>query len=148
MPVQPVRLAEVKKLFALLWLSSCGTSTDVEPQLTLAQGLYGQLTQKCDPKDCVGAPRVGTPVAWFERSPFSTDGGVAPMPLQESTSGKNGFFEFGLDSNVRGYLAIGELRPSSGVRYFSATAATIPRGLARIDWHAGPGNEGTWTDVK
>ena len=130
----------------LLCLLGCGTSTEIEPQLTLTQGLYGQLTQKCDPKGCIGAPRVGTPVAWFERSPFSTDGGVAP--LQESTSGKNGFFEFNLASNSRGYLAIGELKPSSGVQYFSATAALIPLGLARIDWHAGPGNEGTWTDVK
>jgi hypothetical protein len=138
----------VKKLLPLALLLGCGTSTDVESQLAISQGLYGQLTQKCDQKDCVGAPRVGTPMAWFDRSPWATDGGVNPTPLQESTSGKNGFFEFAIDSNARGYLAIGELRPSSGVVYFSATAATIPRGLARIDWRPGPGSEGTWTDLK
>ena len=136
------RPAHVLLLLAL----GCGTNTEVEPQLTITQGLYGQLTQACKELDCVGAPREGSPVAWFDRSPYVTDGGVKPEPVFESVSGKNGFYEFAIDSNVRGYLAIGELRPTNGVQWFTATAATIPRGLARIDWRAGPGNDGTWTD--
>lgn len=138
------RLCAVSLLLGL----ACGTTTEVEPQLTITQGLYGQLTQRCDQPDCVGAPRVGTPVAWFDRAPYATDGGMDPEPVQETTSGKNGFYEFAIDSNARGYLAIGLLRPTTGVEWFSATAATIPRGLARIDWRAGPENEGTWTDVR
>lgn len=134
-------------LLSLLSLG-CGTNTEVEPQLTITQGLYGQLTQRCDQKDCIGAPREGTPVAWFDRSPYATDGGMDPAPLQEGVSGKNGLYEFAIDSNSRGYLAIGELRPTNGVQWFTATAASVPRGLARIDWHAGPGNEGTWIDVR
>jgi hypothetical protein len=120
----------------------------VEPQLTITQGLYGQLTQSCTQKDCIGAPREGSPVGWFDRSPYATDGGVNPEPLQQVTSGKNGFYELPLDSNARGYLAIGQLRPSSGVQWFTATSALIPRGLARIDWHASSANEGVWTNVK
>ena len=134
---------------ALLLLTlGCGTSTEVEKQVTITQGLYGQLTQRCDTPDCVGAPREGAPVAWFDVSPYSTDGGVKPTPVHESVSGKNGFYEFALDSNVRGYLAIGELRPTNGVQWFTATALVIPHGLARVDWHAGPGNDGTWSDVR
>ena len=139
------------KHFALgaLLLTGCGTSTEVEGQLTITQGLYGQLTQRCDqPAACVGAPRVGTPVAWFEVSPYATDGGVKPTPVRESTSGTNGFYEFALDSNARGYLAIGELRPTNGVQWFTATSVLVPRGLGRVDWRAGPGNDGTWSDVK
>lgn len=132
----------------LVLLAGCGTSTEIEPQLTITQGLYGQLTQRCEQKDCVGAPREGAPVAWFDRSPYSSDGGVKPTPVKETTSGKNGFYELALDSNARGYLAIGLPEASSGLQWFTATAATIPRGLARLDWHAGPGNEGTWTEVK
>lgn len=127
----------------------CGTSTDVEAQLTISQGLYGQLTQSCTGTNCLGAPRVGTPVAWFDANPYmANDAGVKPSPVKETTSGTNGFFELALDSNVKGYLAIGESRPTNGVQYFTATSASIPRGLARIDWHAGPGNDGTWTNVK
>ena len=132
--------------FTLFLALGCGTNTEVEPQLTITQGLYGQLTQRCDRMDCVGAPREGSQVAWFDRSPYVTDGGVRPEPVFQSVSVKNGFYEFAIDSNVRGYLAIGEPSTSSGVRWFTSTAATIPRGLARIDWRAGPGNDGTWTD--
>lgn len=138
------RLLPLAFLFAL----GCGTNTEVEPQLTITQGLYGQLTQRCDSMNCLGVPREGAPVAWFDRSPYATDGGVNPSPLQERVSGKNGFYEFSIDSNQRGYLAIGALRPTNGVQWFTATAATIPRGLGRIDWHAGPENDGTWTDVR
>jgi hypothetical protein len=137
---------------ALLSLSllvlGCGTNTEVEPQVTITQGLYGQLTQRCDEVNCVGKPREGTPIAWFDRSPYATDGGMNPEPVQEKVSGKNGFYEFAIESNERGYLAIGELRATTGVKWFSSTAATIPRGLARIDWRAGADNDGIWTDVR
>lgn len=139
-----LRLCAVSLLLGL----ACGTTTEVEPQLTITQGLYGQLTQRCEQPDCVGEPRLGTPVAWFDRSPWVTDGGTSPAPLQETTSGKNGLYQFAIDSNERGYLAIGQPRATVGVEWFTATAATIPRGLARIDWRAGPENEGTWTDVR
>ena len=140
----------MRRIFCALLLIGvgCGTSTDVESQVTITQGLYGQLTQTCSTMGCVGAPREGAPVAWFDRSPYATDGGMNPAPLQEGVSGKNGFYQFALDSNVHGYLAIGELRPTNGVQYFTATALVIPHGLARVDWHAGPGNDGTWTDVR
>ena len=132
---------------ALLALAACGTNTEVESQLTITQGLYGQLTQACMGATCVGAPRVGSTVAWFDQNPYSTnDAGVRPSPVLEYTSGPNGFYEFPLESNTRGYLAIGELR-TNGIQYFTSTSATIPRGLARIDWKAG-GDEGTWTDVR
>ncbi|MFT3712293.1 MAG: hypothetical protein QM817_32000 [Archangium sp.] len=131
-------------LFAL----SCGTNTEVEPQVTITQGLYGQLTQSCMGTGCVGTPRVGTNVAWFDTNPYSTDdAGVKPKAVFEKVTTTNGFYEFALDASARGYLAIGEDR-TNGVQYFTATGATIPRGLARIDWHAGPGNDGTWTDVR
>jgi hypothetical protein len=127
----------------------CGTNTEVEPQLTITQGLYGQLTQSCQEMGCVGAPREGTPVAWFKTSPFSTtDGGVRPMPVEEKVSGKNGFYEFAIESNERGYLALGKPEATQGIVWFTATAATIPRGLARIDWRASADNEGIWTDVR
>ena len=136
------------RLIALLLLSGCGTSTEVEPQLTITQGLYGQLTESCTQKDCIGAPRKGTPVGWFDRSPFVTDGGVAPVPLQTMTTTETGLFQFPIPSNERGYLAIGRPEASIGTRWFSATSALIPLGLARIDWHASPANEGVWTNVK
>ncbi len=127
---------------------SCGTTTEVEPQLTITQGLYGQLTRRCTPADCVGAPLEGAPVGWFDRSPFPGDGGVRPTPVKELSSGKNGFYELGLDSNTRGYLAIGQKSAAEGVIWVTATTALVPLGLGRIDWYAGPGNDGTWTDVR
>lgn len=136
------------RLLPALLLVACGTTTDVEPQLTITQGVYGQLTQRCDARGCVGAPRVGTPVAWFDRSPWGADGGVAPEPVRATTSGANGFFELALDSNVRGYLAIGLAKATVGTAWFSATAVTVPRGLARVDWQASADPEGQWTDVR
>ena len=131
------------------FLLACGTNTEVEPQLTITQGLYGQLTERCEQTGCVGAPRQGTPVGWFDVNPFNkTDGGTFPQAAIEKTSGANGLFEFALDAGARGYLAIGEVRTTQGVVWFSATSTVIPKGLARVDWHVGPGNEGTWTDVK
>ncbi|MBL8911823.1 MAG: hypothetical protein JNM17_14110 [Archangium sp.] len=127
----------------------CGTNTMIESQVTITQGLYGQLTQSCMGSGCIGAPRVGTNVAWFATNPYEkNDAGVEPKALFETLSSKEGVYEFALDSSTRGYLAIGLPRATSGVEYFTATAANIPRGLARIDWHAGPGNDGTWTDVR
>lgn len=127
---------------------SCGTNTMIEGNITITQGLYGQLTQSCMGTSCVGAPRVGANVAWFASNPYdANDAGVKPSPLFETISSKDGVYEFALDAATRGYLAVGEPR-TNGVQYFTATAATIPRGLARIDWHAGPGNDGTWTDVR
>jgi hypothetical protein len=135
-------------MFALLLAAACGTNTDVEPQVTITQGLYGQLTQSCMGSGCVGAPRVGTNVAWFDTNPYgANDAGVKPTPVFEKVTTTNGFYEFALEASTRGYLAVGEPR-TNGVQYFTATATTIPRGLARIDWHAGPGNDGTWTDVR
>lgn len=136
----------------LLWLGglvvvACGPAAPLEDQLTITQGLYGQLTQRCDGEGCVGAPREGSPVGWFDVSPFSRDGGAAPQPLAETTSGRNGFYEFALDAGQRGYVAIGEPRTGSGTQWFTASSVFIPRGLARVDWQAG-GNEGTWRDVK
>ncbi|MFZ5446056.1 MAG: hypothetical protein ACOZQL_39050 [Myxococcota bacterium] len=132
-----------------LLLAGCGTNTEVESQLTITQGLYGQLTERCDQTGCVGAPKQGTPVGWFTVNPFNkTDAGTFPEAALEKTSGPNGFFEFALDAGSRGYLAIGEVRTSQGVVWFSATSTLIPKGLGRIDWHPGPGAEGTWTDVK
>lgn len=133
---------------ALLGLS-CGTNTMIEGQVTITQGLYGQLTQPCMGANCVGTPRVGAEVAWFGSNPYATDdAGVKPSPLLTTTSSKEGVYEFALDAGARGYLAIGEFRTTSGVQYFTATSANIPRGLARIDWQAGSDIEGTWTNVK
>lgn len=127
----------------------CGTNTMIESQVTITQGLYGQLTQSCMGSGCIGVPRAGANVAWFATNPYDTnDAGVKPMPLFETLSSKEGVYEFALDPSTRGYLAIGEPRTTNGVQYFTATSANIPRGLARIDWHAGPGNDGTWTDVR
>lgn len=134
--------------FLALVFLGCGTSADVEGQLTITQGLYGQLTQRCDGAGCLGAPKVGTPVAWFDTNPYgASDAGVKPTPKLETTTKANGFYELALDSGARGYLAVGEDR-TNGVQWFTATSAFVPRGLGRLDWHAGPGNDGTWTDVK
>jgi hypothetical protein len=130
----------------VLSLTAC-EAPPLEAQLTITQGLYGQLTQRCDGEGCVGAPRVGSPVGFFDGSPFARDGGVAPEPRLTTTSSSSGLYEFALDSGTRGYLAIGEPRPGVGIQWFTATAVTIPRGLGRVDWQAG-GNEGTWRDVK
>jgi len=142
----------VKRVFLALAVLgaalSCGTNTEVEPQLTITQGLYGQLTKRCTPAGCVGAPLEGAPVGWFDRSPFPGDGGVRPTPVKELVSGKNGFYELALDSNTRGYVAIGQANAAEGVIWLTATATTVPRGLGRIDWYGGPGNDGTWTDVR
>jgi hypothetical protein len=127
----------------------CGTNTEVESQVTITQGLYGQLTKRCDKPGCVGAPIEGTPVAWFKTSPFSTtDGGVSPMPVQETVSKTNGFYELAIDSNERGYLALGRHETTQGTVWFTATSALIPRGLARIDWRGSEDNEGIWTDAR
>jgi len=133
----------------LLLLAACGTSTDVESQLTITQGVYGQLTGVCSGDGCLGAPVVGAPIAWFDTSPFVTDGGVAPAPVTQATSGKNGFYELPIASNARGYLALGQDVPTTGVRWFTATTlVTVPKGLARVDWRAGAGNEGTWLEIR
>ncbi|MGV3621269.1 MAG: hypothetical protein ACO1OB_10650 [Archangium sp.] len=126
----------------LLLLSGCLTS-EVEPQVTITQGLYGQLTERCEGDDCLGTPRVGAHVGWFETNPF--DG--SPEPVQELRSKANGFYELNLEAATRGYLAIGVDRPGR-IYWFTATATSIPRGLGRIDWQAGPGEEGTWKDVQ
>ncbi|MEW5741295.1 MAG: hypothetical protein AB1938_20400 [Myxococcota bacterium] len=131
-----------------LALASCGPAPDLESQLTITQGLYGQLTKRCDGDGCVGAPLEGTPVGWFSTSPWSTDGGVDPAPLQETKSGKNGLYEFPIESNTKGYVAVGQLEPTTGVHWLTATSVTVPKGLARVDWRGGPGPEGTWTDVR
>jgi hypothetical protein len=136
------------RLLPVLLFAACGTSTDVESQLTITQGLYGQLTQRCDTPDCVGAPRTGSPLGWFASNPFTLDGGVAPTPLQRTSSGANGFYEFDLESGARGYLAIGKPDSANGVAWFTATSVAVPRGLARVDWRATPANEGQWTDVR
>lgn len=125
--------------------TACGTSTDVESQLTITQGLYGQLTQRCDQPDCVGAPRVGTPVAFFTSNPLVNP---PPSPMLETTSKANGFFEFALDSGARGYLALGKPDTTRGTVWFTATSVLIPRGLGRVDWRATAQNEGQWTDVR
>lgn len=128
-------------------LAACGTP-DIDTQVTITQGLYGQLTQRCDTSGCVGAPRAGTPIAWFDRSPWPTDGGVAPEPVLTTTSGANGFYELALDSNVRGYLALGLQKATVGTAWFTATSVSIPKGLGRVDWQATAANEGRWTDVR
>lgn len=130
----------VRLLPLLLLVTACGLNTDIESQVTITQGVYGQLTQK-------GAPRTGTPVAWFDQSPYASDAGVKPTPLFQTTSKANGVFELSIDSNTRGYLAIGEDR-TNGTQWFTATSALIPRGLTRIDWQTGPGSDGTWTNVR
>ena len=127
----------------------CGTSIEVEPQLTITQGVYGQLTERCDSEDCVGAARVGTPVAWFDGNPFTrNDAGMLPAPSLELVSGRNGFYEFPLDAGVRGYLAIGKQSTTNGVQWFSAKGTVLPLGLGRVDWRASADNEGIWTNVK
>lgn len=145
-------MADLTRLLLLLALgagASCGTTTEVEPQLTITQGLYGQLTKRCTGMGCVGAPLEGAPVGWFDRTPFPTDGGVPPAPVTEFVSGQNGFYELGVDSNARGFLAVGQKSATTlGVTWVTATATTVPRGLGRIDWSAGPGDDGTWTDVR
>lgn len=126
----------------------CGTSTEVEPQLTISQGVYGQLTERCDSEGCVGAARVGTPVAWFGGNPFArNDAGTLPEPSLEVVSGPNGFYEFPLDAGVRGYLTIGR-QVTGGVSWFSANATVLPLGLGRVDWRASADTEGVWTNVK
>lgn len=134
-------------LLALFALSACGTP-DLDASVTITQGVYGQLTKRCTGDGCVGAPLEGTPVAWFETSPWSTDGGVDPRPSQESTSGANGLYQFSVASNVKGYVAVGQNVATTGVTWVTATPVTVPKGLARVDWYGGPGNEGTWTQVK
>lgn len=131
----------------LLMLSGCLTS-EVEPQVTITQGLYGQLTESCEGADCLGKPRVNAHVGWFATSPFNDlpDGG-APEPMLELRSKTNGFYELNLEAATKGYLAIGVDRPGR-IYWFTATATSIPRGLGRIDWQAGPGEEGTWKDVQ
>ena len=126
----------------LLFLSGCLTS-EIEPQVTITQGLYGQLTESCEGADCLGKPRVGAHVGWFATSPFTG----TPEPMFEVRSTTNGFFELNLDAATKGYLAIGVDRPGR-VYWFTATATSVPRGLGRIDWQAGPGEDGTWKDVQ
>lgn len=138
------RLASV----TLLLLGGCSTNTAVEDELTIDQGLYGQLTTRCTEAGCVGAPHGGVPVAWFTQNPYATDdAGVRPAPVRETTSASSGFWQFALDAGARGYLAIGEPSATSGTVWFTATAADVPRGLGRVDWHVGPQDEGTWTTV-
>lgn len=126
----------------LLILSGC-LSSEVEPQVTITQGLYGQLTEACEGADCLGKPRVNAHVGWFATSPF--DG--SPEPLQSLRSKTNGFYELNVDAATKGYLAIGIDRPGR-IYWFAATATSIPRGLGRIDWQAGPDEDGTWKDVQ
>lgn len=133
-------------VLALAWLAAC-EAPSLESQLTITQGLYGQLTQRCDGEGCAGAPRAGSTVGFFDGSPFERDGGVGPEPRLSTTSSATGLYEFALDSGTRGYLAIGEPRTGFGIQWFTATSVLVPRGLGRVDWQAG-GNEGTWRDVK
>ncbi len=137
----------LRSLPLLAILLSCEPAPPLEARLSITQGLYGQLTQRCDGEGCTGAPRSGSPVGWFDVSPFSRDGGVAPQPLLETSSAHDGLFEFAIDSGTRGYLAIGEPRTGFGTQWFTATSVFVPRGLARVDWQAG-GSEGTWRDVQ
>lgn len=137
-------------LVAVAWglALGCGPPPALEEQLTISQGLYGQLRKRCEGTGCVGAPLEGAKVGWFAASPWATDGGVDPPPLQEATSKKNGLYEFSIDSNTKGYVAVGRVEPTTGVRWVTATTATVPRGLARVDWQGALDPAGTWTDVR
>ncbi len=128
-------------------LSSC-LGSEVESQLTITQGLYGQLTDACEGEACLGQPRVGAPVGWFDDSPLRAgdDGGV-PEPRSTSRTQENGFYELALEPATKGYFAIGSER-SDRVVWFTATAANVPRGLGRLDWQASDDVMGVWKDVK
>lgn len=134
-------------LLSAFVFAACGTP-DIDASVTISQGVYGQLTKRCDGAGCAGDPLSGAPVAWFDSAPWSTDGGADPIPRQETTSGSNGLYQFAIDSNVKGYVAIGQRVATSGTTWVTATAVTVPKGLARVDWQGGNGNEGTWTQVK
>ena len=138
----------MKRLFfaVLLSLTGCTTNTAVEDELSITQGLYGQLTTRCTEADCVGAPNAGVTIAWFDRNPNLTDdAGVGPSPVLQTTSAASGFWEFGLDAGARGYLAIGKPSTQNGTLWFTSISTSVPRGLGRVDWHVGPEDEGTWT---
>lgn len=136
------------RLLLVACLFSGCLSSEIEPQVTITQGLYGQLTEACTGENCLGKPRIDARLAWFEVSPFSkTADGGRPEPLFETRSKTNGFFELALEPAAKGYLTIGSSR-STRDDWFTATATSIPRGLGRVDWQAGPEDQGTWTDVK
>ncbi len=131
-------------LFAALFFTAC--VADVESQVTIKQGLYGQVRETCSKEDCEGAPRVNAQVGWFLTNPLIHDGGVQ-TPAVLTTTNASGFFELTLDAGTQGYLSIGTTAKTPTL-YFTATQERVPRGTGRIDWQANGAEEGTWLHVR
>ncbi len=128
--------------FLCLLFCGCAASVsiEVEEDLTISQGLYGQAAESCDAEGCV--PRQGAMMAFFDNDPSNGD----QTPVIETTTASNGFWELPLESARQGWLAIGSTKTGA---YYSAFQTSVPLGLSRIDWKASSSSQaGTWNKVK
>jgi len=107
-------------LCALLLGAGCGgLDGDIEDEITIEQGVYGQLLKGCD--GCTDQPAVNEEVTVY----------VPGHDDQSVMSDGHGVYELGLPA--------GDYTLCTSV----CTPITVPYGIIRYDWTSGPGG-GTW----
>lgn len=119
----------MKQLALLLLLTGCGINDDVSAQLTIVNGVYGQLLAGCDTPTCGGGYSSGVSVSLASSLP---DGGVAAAG--STTTDGQGFYQLAADAGAYRLCAY-----AGGV----CTEVVLPEGRLRVDHTSGPGG-GIW----
>lgn len=136
-----------RALPVLLLVSCGGLDKNVESQVTITQGVYGQLLAGCDTPGCSTSYLPSRDVGLFDVQVVRNDAGVFPAPLVHVTSRDRGFYEIGVDAGSF-FLAIGQPDTArGGTSWFTSTSVRVPVGVGRVDWVSGPGG-GNFTTVK
>jgi hypothetical protein len=127
-------------LVAELKTQRCGSSLqDIEGEHTIAQGIYGQLINGCDTRECEQTPAVNIPVFLFATRPTSETQAFD----QTTSSNASGLFELevapGAQVLCRGHFNDYEQRYFFG----PCIEVAVPVGTVRHDHASGPGG-GQW----
>ena len=129
-------------LLAIAVLAGCTDSLpDIEGEQTITQGIYGQLANGCDTRDCEDTPAAGIPVFLMSSRPTSETQTFDAMAL----SNARGLFELPTDTGAR-VLCRGYYNDYvTEQRYYFGPCIEleVPVGTTRRDWYSGPGG-GQW----
>jgi hypothetical protein len=108
------------------FLGACGSvDTDIEDQITIAQGVYGLLIAECEASGCQDHPAAGEHVIVYAAG----SGGKYSDVLSDD----NGVYQ--IDLAAGDYILC----------TYSCTTITVPpNDKIRVDWTSGPGG-GHWS---
>jgi len=112
---------------ALAFVGGCGVP-DIEGQMTISQGVYGQTLGGCDTPGCSTRVYSGLEVTLFSDAAMTSVVGT-------STSSGSGFYEIAAPAGH--YWLKG--------RSVAGREIDIPSGLVRWDFESGPGG-GIWRE--